>query len=145
MDAKITVAMENMFSYIENNDDFQFTYIELMRVLEDFKLDDKSIIKNLMIGMEMELLRLPKIHNQILLLLLVYRKPPLSDANSRSCVWIFKGRYIICSIVLIFSNSTGTNSGRKWRKTFRKSKSYFINHVRPYGRTNKKKAVMIKN
>lgn len=35
--------MENIFAYIENNDDWQFTFTELKGVLEDFQPDDKTI------------------------------------------------------------------------------------------------------
>lgn len=47
LDGQIIAAMENIFSYIENNDDCQFTFTELKGVLEDFKPDDKTIRKKL--------------------------------------------------------------------------------------------------
>jgi len=39
--------MENVFSYIENHEDSQFTLSELKQTLTDFKPDNKTIKKKL--------------------------------------------------------------------------------------------------
>lgn len=67
MNAKITAAMESIVSYIENNYDYQFIYTELKGVLDGLKLDDKTVVENLMLGMKIELLLHLKIQNQLLL------------------------------------------------------------------------------
>jgi len=46
LDNNINAAMENIFSYIENHEDCQFTLSELKQTLTDFKPDDKTIKKN---------------------------------------------------------------------------------------------------
>lgn len=45
LDNNINEAMENVFSYIENHEDCQFTLSELKQTSTDFKPDDKTIKK----------------------------------------------------------------------------------------------------
>lgn len=47
LDENIALAMEDIFSYIENNEDCQFTLQELKKVLIDYVPDDKTIISKL--------------------------------------------------------------------------------------------------
>lgn len=47
LDENIRIAMENVFHYIENNDDCQFTLAELKDIMKDYVPDDKTIIKKL--------------------------------------------------------------------------------------------------
>lgn len=47
LDENIRFAMDNVFHYIENNDDCQFTLAELKNVMKDYVPDDKTIIKKL--------------------------------------------------------------------------------------------------
>lgn len=46
-DENIRIAMENVFHYIESNDDCQFTLAELKNVMKDYVPDDKTMIKKL--------------------------------------------------------------------------------------------------
>lgn len=47
LDENIRIAMDNVFHYIENNDDCQFTLAELKDVIQGYVPDDKTIIKKL--------------------------------------------------------------------------------------------------
>lgn len=47
LDENIEIVMENVFHYIKNNDDCQFTLAELKDVMKDYIPDDRTIIKKL--------------------------------------------------------------------------------------------------
>ncbi|KAL4706763.1 hypothetical protein ACJJTC_018144 [Scirpophaga incertulas] len=47
LDENIRIAMENVFQYIENHDDCQFTLAELKDIMKDYVPDDKTIINKL--------------------------------------------------------------------------------------------------
>lgn len=47
LDEKVRISMDEIFNYIENNDDCQFTLKQLEKVPEDFLPDSKTIISKL--------------------------------------------------------------------------------------------------